>query len=113
MRRSRIATVQSVAEVVPASTSGMTTARRATCGVASADARRVGRSQLIGQVSRLGMLAPIDRDATMAEPEEREMKRLLMYVLLAAAVVAPSAAWAAEAACACCPDCPVGCPCCP
>lgn len=36
------------------------------------------------------------------------MRKLLMYALLAMAVVVPSAAWAAEA---CCPDCPAGCPC--
>ena len=40
------------------------------------------------------------------------MKKVLMYLFLAAAVVVPSAAWAAEA-CACCPDCPTHCPCCP
>jgi hypothetical protein len=40
------------------------------------------------------------------------MKKLLMYLFLATAVVVPTAAWAAEAGCAC-PDCPPGCPCCP
>jgi hypothetical protein len=38
------------------------------------------------------------------------MKKLLMYLFLATALVVPTAAWAVEAAC--CPDCPPGCPCC-
>jgi hypothetical protein len=39
------------------------------------------------------------------------MRKMLMWVLLAAAVAVPTVAWAAQA---CCEDpCPVDCPCCP